>query len=159
MRLPFRDPCFNAVDKFFCFLGRRMYIWILIHDFLTDRKSSILGVWAAPGGREAFQKDGGLRPPPFWKFSRPPGAAQTPQIDDFRSAGYLKAVGLKIVGPVFLGFRQEIDPRTPQNGFSSKSGAEFAQNQPRRPILRPFRVFLDFLWIFLRNGLRIGLRG
>ena len=31
----------------------------------TDRKSSILGVWAAPGGKETFQKGGGLRSPPF----------------------------------------------------------------------------------------------
>ena len=52
-------------------------------DFLTDRKSSILEVWAAPGSRETFQKNGGgLRPPPFWKVSRPPGAAQTPKIDE-----------------------------------------------------------------------------
>ena len=36
-------------------------------------------------------------------------------------------------------FRPEIDPRTPQNGLSSKSGAEFTQNQTRKPILRSFR--------------------
>ena len=57
----------------------------LIYDFLTDQKSSILGVWAAPGGRETFQKDGGLRTPPFWTVLGPPGAAQTPEIDDLRS--------------------------------------------------------------------------
>ena len=57
----------------------------LIYDFLADRKSSSWGVWAAPGGRDTFQKAGGLRPPLFWKVSRPPGAAQTPKIDDFRS--------------------------------------------------------------------------
>jgi len=42
-----------------------------------------LGVWAAPGGRGTFQK----REPAtatLWKVSRPPGAAQTPNIDDFR---------------------------------------------------------------------------
>jgi len=38
-----------------------------------------------PGGRETFQKDGGLRPSPFCKVSQAPGAAQTPEIDDFRS--------------------------------------------------------------------------
>ena len=57
----------------------------LIYDFLTDRKSSIWGVLAAPGGRETLQKGWGRSPPPFWKVSRPPGAAQTPKIDDFRS--------------------------------------------------------------------------
>jgi len=64
----------------------------LMYDFLADRKWSILGVWAAPGGRETFQNGGGLRPPPFWKVSRPPGAAQSPEIDDFRSVkkSYIK---------------------------------------------------------------------
>ena len=57
----------------------------LICDFLTDRKSSSFGVWAARGGRETFQKGGGRSHPPFWKVSRPPGAAQTPKIDDLRS--------------------------------------------------------------------------
>jgi len=47
-------------------------LWFLIYDFLTDRKSSIFGVRAAPGGRETFQKGGGLR---FGKVSRPPEAA------------------------------------------------------------------------------------
>ena len=37
----------------------------LIHDFLTDRRSSILGVCAAPGGRETFQKGGGRSPQLF----------------------------------------------------------------------------------------------
>ena len=50
----------------------------LIYDLLTNRKSSILGIWAAPGDRETLQKGGGRRPPSFWKVSRPPGAAQTP---------------------------------------------------------------------------------
>ena len=42
--------------------------------------------WARSRGWIPFQKGGGLRPPPFWRVSRPPGAAQTPNIDDFRSA-------------------------------------------------------------------------
>ena len=45
----------------------------------------MLGVWAAPGGRETFQKCGGRSPQPLWRVSRPPGAAQTPNTDDFRS--------------------------------------------------------------------------
>jgi len=51
----------------------------LIYDFLTDRTSPIFGVWAAPGGRETFQKGGGRRTLSFWKVSRPPGSAQTPE--------------------------------------------------------------------------------
>ena len=54
---------------------------------LSNRKgkSWIFGVWAAPGGRETLKKGGRLRPPSFWKASRPPGAAQTPKFDDSRS--------------------------------------------------------------------------
>ena len=37
----------------------------LIQDFLTERKSSICEVWAAPGGRETFRKGGGLCFPTF----------------------------------------------------------------------------------------------
>ena len=48
------------------------------------RKSSILGLWAALGSRETFQKGGGRSSPPFWKVSQPPGAAQSPKIDDLR---------------------------------------------------------------------------
>jgi len=73
---------------------------------LADRGSSIfgptanrrfLGGWAAPGGRDTFQKGGGLRRPSFWKVSRPPGAAQTPKIYDLRSAkkSYIKNPGVK----------------------------------------------------------------
>ena len=61
------------------------YSGFVIYDFSTDRRSSILAVWAAPGGRETFQMRGGQSPPPFWKVSRPPRAAQIPKIDDFRS--------------------------------------------------------------------------
>ena len=69
----------------------------LIYDFLTDRRSSILGVWSPPGGRETFQKGGGRRPH-FWKVSRPPGAAQTPKIDDLQSVkkSYIKNLGVCI---------------------------------------------------------------
>ena len=74
------------------------YTWFLMHDFLTDRKSSILGVWAPPGGRENLPKGGrGRSPLSFWKVSRPPGAAQTPKIDDLRSVkkSYTKSPGVR----------------------------------------------------------------
>ena len=65
-------------------------------DFLADRKSSILGFWAAPGGRETFQKRWGAKPPTFLEGSRPPGAAQIPKIDDLRSVkkSYIKNPGV-----------------------------------------------------------------
>ncbi len=37
----------------------------LIHEFWAGRKSSISGVWEAPGALETIQKYGGLRPPYF----------------------------------------------------------------------------------------------
>ena len=57
-----------------------------IHGFWAGRKSPIWGVWEAPGGRETFQKGGGLCPPYFSMVSRASGAAQTPKTDDFRPA-------------------------------------------------------------------------
>jgi hypothetical protein len=62
---------------------RHFYIFL---GFGAGRKSSIFVVWAVPGGRETLSKGGGLRPPPFGRVSRPPGAAQAPKIDDFRPA-------------------------------------------------------------------------
>ena len=76
--------------------------WFLIHDFLTDRGSSIFGVCAAPGGLETFRKGGGQRPPPFWKVSRPPGDASAPKVDDLRSVkkSYIKNLGVVAPGLV-----------------------------------------------------------
>ena len=56
-----------------------------------------------------------------------------------RSPGYLKAVWLKIVGPVFLGFRPKIDPGTPLDRRGLPGTSICTKNQPRRPILRRFR--------------------
>ena len=40
--------------------GRELYTpGFLVHGLLTDRKSSMLGVWAAPGGRERLKKGRG----------------------------------------------------------------------------------------------------
>ena len=52
------------------------YTWVLIYDFLAARRSSILGVWAAPGGREALQKGGGFAPHLFGRF---PGRPRPPR--------------------------------------------------------------------------------
>ena len=38
-----------------------------------------VGVWAASGGRETFQKDGGLRPPSFWRAPQPPRGRPDPR--------------------------------------------------------------------------------
>ena len=56
-----------------------------------------------------------------------------------QSSGYLKAVWLKIFGPVFRGFRPEIDPGTPLDRRGLPGTSICTKNQPRRPILRPFR--------------------
>ena len=60
-------------------IGPRRTPGFLIYDFLTGRESLILGVWAAPGARETFQKGGGLRPPPFWRVSGRPGPPRPPK--------------------------------------------------------------------------------
>ncbi len=49
-----------------------------------DRKSVMLGVWAAPGAPETLAKGEELRPPPFGMVSGAPGAAQTHKMTDFR---------------------------------------------------------------------------
>ena len=61
---------------------------------------SIWGVWAVPGGGGTLQKDGGLRPPPFWKVSRPPEATETPKIVDSRSVkkSYIKNPAVILLG-------------------------------------------------------------
>ncbi len=45
----------------------------------------VWGILVAPGALETLQKGGGLCPPPFWRVSRAPGAAQTPKMTDFQS--------------------------------------------------------------------------
>jgi hypothetical protein len=58
----------------------------LIHDFWSCRRSSIFGVWAAPGAPHTTPKGGGLRPPPSEMAFAAAGAAQTLKISDFRTA-------------------------------------------------------------------------
>ena len=48
--------------------------------------------------------------------------------------------------PVFLGFRPEIDPVTPLNRRGSPGTSICTKNQPRRPLLRPFRGHFIF-WV------------
>ena len=59
-------------------------LWHENFNFFKDRKSAILGVWAAPGAPETLPKGGGLRPPPFGRVSGALGAAQTPNMADLR---------------------------------------------------------------------------
>jgi hypothetical protein len=60
-------------------LGAAQRHFSMFMDCWAGRKSSMLGVWAAPGAREILPKGGGRSPPPFGRVSRSPGAAQTPQ--------------------------------------------------------------------------------
>ena len=67
-------------------------------------------------------------PPLGWPYSR----MRQP-------SGYLKAAWLKKIGPVFLCFRPKIDPGTPLDRRGLPGTSICTKNQPRRPILRPFR--------------------
>ncbi len=58
----------------------------LIHEFWAGRKRPISGVWGAPGAPKTIPKCGGRSPPYFWMGFEAPGAAQTPEIEDFRPA-------------------------------------------------------------------------
>ena len=53
--------------------------------------------------------------------------------------GYLEAVWQKNFGPVFLGFRPNIDPGTPLDRRGPPRTSICKKNQARRPILRSFR--------------------
>ncbi len=46
------------------------------------QKSSILGVWTAPWAPETTPKGGARRAPPFGVVCGPPGAVQTPKINN-----------------------------------------------------------------------------
>ena len=63
-----------------------------------DQKSSILGVWTAPGAPKTIPEGGGPSPPPVVMGSGAPGAVQTPKIDD-------------ILDPGVVGFRDDINTK------------------------------------------------
>jgi len=65
-------------------MGGIFTLGCLIHDFLTDRRSSILGVWAAPGGKPS-KKVKGEATHLFGRFPGRPEPPKPPKIDDFRS--------------------------------------------------------------------------
>ncbi len=58
-------------------------LWMAIQflRLFKDRKSIVLGVWAASGAPETLAKGGGRSPPSFGRVS---GAGQTPKMTDFR---------------------------------------------------------------------------
>jgi len=65
--------------------ARTTYTTVLIRGFLVDRKSLILGVWAAPAAQKTIPNGGGFRPPPFGRVVGVAGAAQSPNTDERRS--------------------------------------------------------------------------
>ena len=83
----------------------------------------------------------------------------------------MKTVWLNIFGPVFLGFRPEIDPRTPLDCRGSPGTSTCTKNQPRRPILEQVRSTQKlppdyfqiprgrWFWIWLKIGQFRGLGG
>ncbi len=60
-------------------------LWHGNFDLFSDRKSVILGIWAAPGALEILPKGGGRSAPPFGRVFGAPGAAQTPKVTDLLS--------------------------------------------------------------------------
>ena len=112
----------------------------LIYDFLADRRSSILGVRAAPGGRETFKKGGGRSPPPFWKVSRQPGAAQTPKINDIRSAKQSYSKEPREINCLSIGLRGRIFVQVDERGGPGRSrGVPGRPGPPRPPKIDDFR--------------------
>jgi hypothetical protein len=57
--------------------------------FSGIEKSSILGVWMAPGGPRNHTKRRGASRPTFWSVFWSPGAVQTPRTDDLWVPGKL----------------------------------------------------------------------
>ncbi len=82
-----------------------------VFDFVKDRKSVILGVWAAPGAPETRSKGGGRSPPPFGRISGAPGAAQTPKMTDFRPSTNYK-IPSQSTATIWRGARQLAHRRT-----------------------------------------------
>ena len=63
------------------------FLVLFVEKNIFTRRWSILVVWPAPGDRETVLKGGWLRPPPFRRVSRAPGAGQTSKIGNFRIRG------------------------------------------------------------------------
>ncbi len=55
-----------------------------MHGFRAGRKSSIFGVWTAPAAGKTLLKGWALLAPSFGRVFPAAGAAQTPEIYDFR---------------------------------------------------------------------------
>ncbi len=66
-------------------LSKQVDLGFVIHGFGAGRKSTNFGVWAAPAAPQTLPQGGVLRPPSGMVFGAA-GAAQTPNIDDFRPA-------------------------------------------------------------------------
>jgi hypothetical protein len=65
---------------------RGLMLWFSIIGFWAGRRSSILGVWAAPAAQQTIPKGGGRSPPPSGMGFRAAGAAKTSKIIDCRPA-------------------------------------------------------------------------
>ena len=70
----------------FHLIGGSCYTPRCLEDFLFDTPDiADFAAWAASGGRETRERGGGRRPPAFSESVwRPPGVAQTTNIDDVR---------------------------------------------------------------------------
>jgi len=136
-----KNACFSFFLSFFPLKGPRGPLkgptpGFLAQFFGRPEIVDFWGVWAARGGRETFQKAGGRSPPPFWKLSRPPGAAQTPKIDDFRSVK--KSCVRNLEGFLLSWLRNRAmvlspggSPRTPPGGSPAEYSLVLSLKGPR----------------------------
>ncbi len=124
-------------------------------ELFKDRKSVILGVWAAPGGPETLAKGGGRSPPPFGRVSGPPRPPNPPKwpMPTLKKIKFPPQVqprlltrtsvgksGLWILGLVGFGpCSGQTWPQDPLNGSGSKNDAERKKKQPWGPILITLR--------------------
>jgi hypothetical protein len=115
----------------------------LIHGSWAGRKSSMLGVWAAPAAPTTIPEGGGAKPPHRleWVFGAA-GAAQTPTNRRFPA-------GPKTMCFILRKLTREIESRAPKNSklksgpesksirsFDSGSGGPGGHGRPPEPIRR-----------------------
>ncbi len=120
---PKTDHNFNAD---FSFLLRPLVSFACLHEDLPDGSGS-------PAG-------GARRPPPNAEIDKY-FAKLKPGWPNLRGS---MAIRNSDFGPVFGRFSAKLGPKTPLERRGSSCSASCTKNQPRRPILRPFRGSSEF---------------
>jgi hypothetical protein len=110
----------------------------LIYDSWAGRESLIFGVWAASASPKTIPEGGGRSPPPSGMVFGAAGAAQTPQIGDFRPAekSCIKSPCV-LTAAKFVSYAWILEPRTP---IEAQAVAEGFTLDPSRGRTRGPRV-------------------